>query len=65
MKLNLMARLACLVLGTFVMVGCEEKGPAEKAGESIDAGVKKAQDAVDPRGPAEKAGAAVDNAVNK
>ncbi|OJW21019.1 MAG: hypothetical protein BGO49_29805 [Planctomycetales bacterium 71-10] len=46
-------------------VGCESKGPAERAGEKIDQNVKDLKDAVDPRGPAEKAGAAVDDAANK
>jgi hypothetical protein len=49
----------------FVLVaGCETKGPAERAGESIDRGVQNAKDALVPAGPAEKAGRAVDRAVN-
>ena len=47
-----------------LFAGCEEKGPAEKAGEKLDRGVQKAKDAVDPAGPAEKAGRSVDKAVN-
>ena len=43
--------------------GCESKGPAERAGESIDRGVEKAQDAINPPGPGEKAGRAVDKAL--
>jgi hypothetical protein len=43
--------------------GCEDKGPAEKAGESIDRGVQNAKDAVNPPGPTEKAGRAVDKAL--
>jgi hypothetical protein len=44
--------------------GCEaEKGPAEKAGAKIDAGVQKVQDKLDPAGPAEKAGRAIDKAA--
>jgi hypothetical protein len=45
------------------LVGCESKGPAEKAGESIDKGVKDVKDAVNPPGPTEKAGRAIDNAL--
>jgi hypothetical protein len=43
--------------------GCESKGPAEKAGESIDQGVQNAKDAVNPPGAAEKAGRNVDKAL--
>lgn len=45
-------------------VGCEPKGPAERAGERIDQGVEDAKDALDPRGPAEKAGSALDRAAD-
>jgi hypothetical protein len=48
-------------LATFA--GCEEKGPAQKAGESIDKGIKNATDAIDPAGPGEKAGRTVDKAL--
>lgn len=58
--------LATLVLGSVVtLAGCEQKGPAERAGENLDKAGQNIKDAVDPRGPAEKAGAAVDNAVGK
>jgi len=43
--------------------GCEDKGPAEKAGASIDKGVQDAKDAVNPPGAGEKAGRAVDKAI--
>ena len=33
-----------------MLAGCEKKGPAEKAGESIDKGVRKAGDAVEKAG---------------
>ncbi|MCR4347692.1 MAG: hypothetical protein NUV55_10905 [Sulfuricaulis sp.] len=46
---------------------CEQKGPAEKAGEKIDQTVEKAQekieDATKPEGPMEKAGKKVDEVV--
>jgi predicted small lipoprotein YifL len=58
--------LSSLVLGSVVtLAGCEQKGPAEKAGENIDKAGQNIKDAVDPRGPVEKAGAKVDDAVNK
>lgn len=43
--------------------GCREKGPAQKAGEKVDAAVEKMQDALDPKGPAEKAGEKIDEAL--
>jgi hypothetical protein len=58
------APLAALLLGVVtVFAGCETKGPAEKAGQSIDKGIQNAKDAVDPAGPVEKAGRTIDKAV--
>ena len=55
-----------LLLGAFaVFVGCETKGPAQRAGESVDKGVQKAKDAINPPGPVEKAGRKVDDALNR
>ena len=57
--------LAFPLLGAFLtFAGCEAKGPAEKAGASIDKGVQNAKDAINPPGPTEKAGRALDKAVN-
>jgi hypothetical protein len=57
------ASVAALFVAFATLVGCESKGPAEKAGESIDKGVKDVKDAVDPPGPTEKAGRAIDGAL--
>ena len=55
---------AVLMLGALVaFAGCESKGPAETAGESVDKGIQNAKDAVNPPGTAEKAGRALDKAV--
>jgi len=54
---------AALVVALATIVGCEAKGPAERAGESIDKGVQNAKDAINPPGPVEKAGRALDNTV--
>ncbi|MDE2509038.1 MAG: hypothetical protein KGM43_17670 [Planctomycetota bacterium] len=59
------AAAAAIVLAFAACAGCDEKGPAEKAGENIDKGVQKAKDAVNPPGPVEKAGRAVDKAIDK
>jgi len=47
------------------VTSCKEKGPAEKAGESIDKAFEDVKDAVDPKGPVEKAGEKVDEALGK
>jgi hypothetical protein len=53
-----------LMFGALVaFAGCEDKGPAEKAGQSIDQGIQNAKDAVTPPGPVEKAGRNVDKAL--
>jgi len=54
---------ALLIAALAAVVGCEAKGPAERAGESIDKGVQNAKDAINPPGPAKKAGRAIDNAA--
>jgi hypothetical protein len=56
----LLASLPAIVLG---LGACEDKGPAESAGQNIDQAVEKAKEAVDPQGPAERAGEKVDEAV--
>jgi predicted small lipoprotein YifL len=61
MKMRNRAML-CLVVAS--LAGCESKGPAQRAGESIDKGVQDAKDAINPPGAVEKAGRAVDRAVN-
>jgi len=52
----------CLFPLVASVVSCRDKGPAEKAGESVDKAVEKVKDAVDPKGPLEKAGEKVDKA---
>ena len=64
MKTTLLLSL-CLFPLVASFVSCREKGPAEKAGESVDKAVDKVKDAVDPKGPLEKAGEKVDNALDK
>jgi hypothetical protein len=53
------------LLVSVALVGCEEKGPAQKAGEGVDNAAKDLKNAVDPRGSAEKVGGKIDNAVGK
>lgn len=60
-----LALAASVLLVSFALVGCEEKGPMQKAGEGVDQAGKDIKNSVDPRGPMEKAGDKVDNAVGK
>lgn len=39
-----------LALGMAAIGGCQDKGPAEKAGESVDKGVKKTGEAIENAG---------------
>ena len=64
MKTTLLLSL-CLFPLVVSVVSCREKGPAEKAGESVDKSVEKVKDTIDPKGPLEKAGKKVDNALDK
>lgn len=64
MKTTLLLSLCLFPLFASV-VSCREKGPAEKAGESIDKAVEKVKDTLDPKGPLEKAGEKVDHALDK
>lgn len=45
------------------LAACDDKGPAEKAGEKVDNAVENMKDAVNPKGPAEKAGEKIDDAT--
>jgi predicted small lipoprotein YifL len=62
--MKMVQSVPALLLALTLVTGCQEKGPAEKAGESIDRAAEKARDAVDPAGPVEKAGRTVDRAVD-
>ncbi len=63
-KLSLLSAALLIATGLFA---CEQKGPAEKAGEKIDETVEQAkekiEDATKPEGPMEKAGKKVDEVV--
>ena len=64
MKIPILAILAVIPFLGFVS-SCKEKGPAEKAGESIDEAIEDVKDAVDPKSPVEKAGEKIDEALGK
>ncbi len=56
----LISLLAFLGIGTF---GCEQKGPAEKAGEKVDEAVEKADEKMEEAG--EKAGELMEEGEEK
>ena len=60
-----LALAASTLLVSVALVGCEEKGPAQKAGENVDQAGKDLKNAVNPKGPMEKAGGEMDKAVGK
>ncbi len=53
----------CLLPFIAPLTSCERKGPAERAGESLDKAGENIKDAVNPKGPAEKAGDKIDKAL--
>jgi len=53
-----------LAVPFLVLAGCSDKGPAEKAGQSIDKAVEDVREKIDPQGPAESAGEKIDNAID-
>jgi len=51
---------------TLGLAACEQPGPAQRAGQSIDRAGQNLSDAVNPpKGPAEKAGRSVDRALGE
>lgn len=64
MKLRNILALACTAT-LAASVSCRQKGPAERAGESLDDAVENVKDAVQPKGPVEKAGEKIDRALGK
>jgi hypothetical protein len=61
-KLSLQLLTACAVL--LPLAACNNEGPAERAGRSLDNAGSAIRDAVDPpSGPAERAGRSIDRAT--
>lgn len=61
-KTLILMAVALPVMGA--LAACDDKGPAEKAGEKIDNAAQSMKDAIDPPGPAEDAGRKIDKAFN-
>jgi len=55
---------ALLAASALFLVGCQDKGPAQEAGEAVDDTVSEMQDALSGQGPAEEAGERVDEWVD-
>lgn len=54
-----------LLMSLAPLVGCQNEGPAERAGKGMDNAVRDVKDTIKPPGPVEKAGRAVDDAIKK
>jgi len=68
--MSTLKKLSVLSAGLLIAAGlfaCEQKGPAEKAGEKFDRAVEQTQekieDATKPEGPMERAGKKIDEVV--
>jgi hypothetical protein len=57
--------IVLILFVSFVFIGCEKEGPAEKAGKKIDEAVEEVADEVDNDGPAEEVGEAIDETVEE
>ncbi len=54
------------VLPLLLAAGCQQEGPAERAGSSIDNAAQKASDTLNPpQGPAQSVGRKVDRALGQ
>lgn len=62
MKLPLLASMFLLPL-IVSLASCREKGPMEKAGESLDNAADNVKQAVNPSGPVERTGEKIDKAL--
>jgi hypothetical protein len=62
-KMKLLVCAISFFVPAIILSACVQKGPAQRAGESIDNAVQDMKDAVDPPGPAQKAGRALDRAL--
>jgi hypothetical protein len=61
---TLLTSLAIVLLMLWLSA-CEQEGPAERAGEKVDAAAERAKEAIDPKGPAERAGEKADEAMER
>jgi len=68
MKKDKFVLLICVATMSLLAVGCETKGPIEKAGERADEIVDNARDGdalLHKKGPVEKLGEKIDDSVSK
>jgi hypothetical protein len=55
--------MASAILALAGLSACQQQGPAERAGKSMDGTGQKIQDAINPPGPLQKAGRSIDKAM--
>lgn len=56
---------AMLAASALFLAGCQDKGPAQEAGEALDDAASEMRDALSGQGPAESAGETVDETVDE
>ncbi len=65
MNKRLVWSAAAVLMSLAPLMGCQNEGPAERAGKGMDNAVRDVKDTIKPPGAVEKAGRAVDDAVNQ
>lgn len=58
--LNIFLMIFAVSITGLAVTGCNDDGPVENAGESMDNAVEETKEAFDPDGPAENAGEEID-----
>jgi len=62
--MNILLMVFAVGITGVAVTGCNDDGPAESAGESIDNAVEETKEAFDNDGPAENAGEEIDEAFD-
>ena len=63
--MNPILRLAAVTLPLLAIAACQQEGPAQQTGRSLDNAAARTRDAIEPpSGPVERAGRSIDRAVN-
>lgn len=65
-RASIPAVLPLVLAGLLPLAGCQEEGPAERAGKQVDNAARDVRDTVNPPGgPAESAGRKIDDATRR
>ena len=65
-RAHILPALLLSLAGLLPLAGCQEEGPAERAGRQVDNAARNVRDTVNPpSGPAESAGRKIDDATRR